>query len=176
MAPDNKHKSWLSFVQKTADVAAGYSKDDLRAFRRIASREAPSFEPIIEAYLRLAEKSDSSSRLPRRTSERLRRNGTNMHLFDLLREKRFFPQNLQLAQFAARVLPHMRNYRFDKMSRGDIAARIIEYIEQSDPRARSKLEDSMREALGEIKSGHVRQVDRSSFFSKWERIIKGLEL
>ena len=70
----------------------------------------------------------------------------------------------------------MRNYRFDKMSRGDIAARIIEYIEQSDPRARSKLEDFMREALGEIKSGHVRQVDRSSFFSKWERIIKGLEL
>lgn len=178
MASDKKHTAWLTFINKVADVTAGYSKEDLRAFRRIALREAPSFEPVVEAYLNLSEKSDSGVQIGRKKQETpARRNGANMHLFDLLRDKRFFPQNLQLAQFAARVLPHMRNYRFDKMSRVDIAARIIEYIEKSDHRARAKLEESMREALGQIKrSGSPKQVDRSSFFSKWERIIKGLEL
>jgi len=176
VSADTKHKAWLSFVQKAADVPTAYSKEDLRAFKRIALRESPSLMPVIDAYLRLAENSDTLAHIQQKPIEQKRRNGTNMHLFDLLREKRFFPRNLLLAQFAARVLPHMRNYRFDKMSRSDIAARIIEHIEKSDPRARAKLEESMREALGEIKSKSAKQVDRSSFFSKWERIIKGLEL
>jgi hypothetical protein len=63
--------------------------------------------------------------------------------------------------------------RFDKMSRGDIAARIIEYLETRNPRTRQTLETSMREA---ITAGSVKTSDRKSFFSKWERIIKGTEL
>jgi hypothetical protein len=172
---DTKHHAWLNFIQKAASVPSDYSKEDMKAFRRIAARESPSLVPLIDAYLNLAQQSDTATGA-RRSAERKGSNGGNMHLFDLLREKRLFPQNLLLAQFASRVLPHMRNYRFDKMSRSDIAARIIEHIERSDPRTRSKLEESMREALGQIKVRPTKEIDRTSFFSKWERIIKGLEL
>ncbi len=100
-----------------------------------------------------------------------------MHLFDLLRQRAFFPQNLDLASFAARVLPNLRKFRFDKMSRGDIAARIIESIEESDPKTREALEVSMRQALQEMTKRSVGDTEneRLSFLSKWERIIKGSE-
>ena len=176
MVNDNKHQAWLSFIQKAASVPLDYSKEDMKAFRRIAARESPSLVPVIEAYLNLALRSDTAATGVRPSAERKSRNGGSMHLFDLLREKRVFPQNLLLAQFASRVLPHMRNYRFDKMSRAISRLEIIEYIERSDPRTRSKLEESMREALGQMKVRPTSQIDRSSFFSKWERIIKGLEL
>ena len=173
MALDNRHKAWLSFIRKVAEVPLDYSKDDLSAFRRLALQESPALVPIIESYLALAERSGiEASRGPRSRQ----RNGSQMHLFDLLREKKLFPHNLLLSQFASRVLPHMRTYRFDKMSRSDIAARIIEHIERSDPRSRAKLEESMREALRKMKQRPIKPVERQSFLSKWERIIKGLEL
>jgi hypothetical protein len=173
---ENQHEAWLLFARKALDVPIGYSKEELLAFRRIALREHPSLIRIIEDYLRLAEKSETNIRLNKARSEKQRVRAAKVHLFDLLREKKFFPQNLDLAHFAARVLPHMRAFRFDKMSRSDIAARIIEYIENSDPRSRAKLEDSMRDALRAMKQRPTRDVDRRSFLSKWERIIKGLEL
>lgn len=143
----------------------------------MARIESPMFVDLIEAYIELAEKSRTGAVPGSSRSSKKRRNGSQMHLFDLLREKTFFPQNLDLAQFASRVLPHMRTFRFDKMSRSDIAARIIEYLEgQTDPGTRDRLESSMREAMTEMKRRPVRQSDRKSFLSKWERIIKGIEL
>jgi hypothetical protein len=180
LAQDNNlHKAWLSFVRKAVDVPLGYSKTDLEAFLNLARRESPSLVPLIRGYLMLAQKSETVAQQgerPTRQSNTKRNKASQMHLFDLLREKQFFPQNLELANFAARVMPHMRTYRFDKMSRSDIAARIIEHIESSDPRARDALEQSMRDALTAIggrKSS--KEVDRRSFLSKWERIIKGIE-
>ncbi|MGH6980805.1 MAG: hypothetical protein ACREFC_06325, partial [Stellaceae bacterium] len=70
-------------------------------------------------------------------------------------------------------VPHMRTYRFDKMSRSDIAARIIEYIEDSGPGTREALEASMREALGAIGKRPPKDAERQSFISEWENIIKG---
>ena len=141
----------------------------------MARIESPMFLRLIEAYIELAEKSETGAYQFRRS--RRKRNGSQMHLFDLLREKTFFPQNLDLAQFASRVLPHMRAFRFDKMSRSDIAARIIEYLEgQSDVGTRERLEASMRDAMTEMKRRPAKQADRKSFLSKWERIIKGIEL
>ncbi|MBR0757477.1 hypothetical protein JQ604_35295 [Bradyrhizobium jicamae] len=172
MAPEKSHKAWLTFVRKVVSVAAGYSRQDLWEFRNLASYEAHSFVPIVEAYLRLVENSEtnvSSSKIGPRKSRGLEQ----MHLFDLLRDKKFFPTNLDLAEFASRVVPHMRAYRWDKMSRGDIAARIIEYLEQSG--TRDKLEVSMREAFGQL-DRPAKASERRSFFSKWERIIKGIEL
>ena len=55
----------------------------------------------------------------------------------------------------------------------DIAARILEYLEKKDSRTRKSLEISMREAM---KTGHQGKVDRKSFQSEWEKIIKGIEL
>ena len=176
MTSENRHKAWLSFVRKALDVPVGYTKDELLAFRGVAVREHPSLVSIIEDYLRLAENSEVTVSLGKERSAKKRMNAAQMHLFDLLREKKFFPQNIDLAQFASRVLPSMRAFRFDKMSRGDIAARIIEYIENSDPRSRAKLEESMRDALSAMKRRPAGGVDRQSFLSKWERIIKGLEL
>jgi hypothetical protein len=159
------------------DIPLGRSKEELITFLNIAERQHPALVPVILGYLDLASRSESEvaarkaspppSRRPRRPKE--------MHLFDLLREKTFFPQNSDLAKFAERVLPHMRTYRFDKMSKSDIAARIIEYIEDSDPRNRETLESSMREALADMAGRPTKEVERRSFLSKWERIIKGVE-
>jgi hypothetical protein len=95
-----------------------------------------------------------------------------MHLFDMLRDKRLFNSNSDLADFAGRVLPSMSRHRFDKMSRGDIAARIIEYLETRDRNTREQLEASMRTAMA---TGVEKPADRKSFLSQWEKIIKGIE-
>jgi hypothetical protein len=62
------------------------------------------------------------------------------------------------------------------MSRGDIAARIIETIEDNDPSTKDALEQSMREALQELSGRPDQESERKSFLSKWERIIKGDEI
>lgn len=176
---ESKHKAWLTFVRKALDVPLGFSVDDLRTFRAVASRHSPSLIPLVEAYYRLAKSSETSVGASKVAASLKKSRGRQMHIFDLLREKKFFPTNADLANFAARVMPHMRTYRFDKMSRGDIAARVIEFIEQSDPRARNALEESMREALEALKHKRTRpavDADRRSFLSKWEKIIKGLEI
>jgi hypothetical protein len=160
------------------EVPLDYTVEELRSFRKLAMRENPSLVRMIEGYIDLAVNSETRAGVDASSTSAApkRGRGAQMHLFDLLREKTFFPLNSDLAQFAARVVPGMRTYSFDKMARSDIAARIIEYIEGSDPRARAALEASMREALFSIKKGPTKKLDRRSFLSKWERIIKGLEL
>ena len=176
MVQDHKHRSFLDFIRKIVDVPVGYSKDDLVTFRSIAWKDYPALVPVIEEYIKLAERADTevlqkgSETKPRSTQKQ---EAEQMHLFDLLRQKRLFPLNEDLSQFAGRVLPSMRRNRFDKMSRADIAARIIEYLETKDPSTREKLEASMREAMG---PGAEKAADRRSFLSKWEKIIKETQL
>lgn len=177
MVQDQKHRSLLLFIRKIVEVPLGYSKDDLLAFRSVASREYSSFVPLIDEYIRLAEKSDTgvlsakggNSKRPNRAAT----NPEQMHLFDLLRDKKLFPSNSDLSGFAARIIPSMTTLtRWEKMSRGEIVAKIIEYVETRDLSARRALEASMRDALV---SGPDKSSDRRSFFSKWERIIKGTQ-
>jgi hypothetical protein len=127
----------------------------------------------VDEYIRLMETSDSDVREKRPAPRTSRKTSKQMHLFDLLREKTFFPQNLDLARFAERALPHLRAFRYDKMSRSDIAARIIEHIESRDPDTRDTLEESMRQALSDMTGKAPKEVERKSFLSKWESIIKG---
>jgi hypothetical protein len=172
MSPDRRHEAWLKFQRDILGVTMSRSTDDLRQFRSVARHENPSLVRLIEDYIDLAERSETDVRL--RPPLRAKRAKTQpMHLFDLLREKTFFPQNLDLSSFAARVLPRMRAFRFDKMSRSDIAARIVEHIENSDPGTREALENSMRDALSALTGRSPRDAERRSFLSQWERIIKG---
>lgn len=177
MVSDNRHRSLLQFIKRLLDVPASFSKEDLISFRSIASRQYPTLVPIIEEYIRLAERSDSEVPLLRfRTDGPRQRSSSNadqMHLFDLLREKKLFPSNSDLVEFAERILPDMRSYRYDKMSKSDIAARVLEYLETLDPRRKQELEQSMRSAM--VKST-TKSSDRKSFLSTWEKIIKGIEL
>lgn len=176
MAQDRKHQRLLQFVRRVADITAGHSKEDLVMFRSVASREFPSLVSIIDEYIGLAERSDTSVSLSAKTKgqgPKADESLANMHLFDLLRDKRLFLSNNDLADFATRIFPNIKSRRFDKMSRGDIAARIIEHLEAKDPRTRQELETSMREA---VSSPPVKPADRKSFLSKWEKIIKGIEL
>lgn len=176
MVDNRKHRSLLQFIDKIVSVPANYSKDDLFAFRRAAMRDYPGIVPLVDEYIRLAGRADTDV-IPRasaksRAVKTISTQPGEMHLFDLLREKRLFPSNADLSQFAARVLPNMTARRFDKMSRGDIAGRIIEYLETLDRSTREQLEASMREAMS---SPADRPADRKSFFSTWENIIKGIE-
>ena len=184
MVEDRKHQNLLRFIRKAVDVPSGYSKEDLIAFRSIASRYYPLLVSLIDDYIQLAEKSDTEVSptgnheifLPgfsKRPRPKRKSDPSQMHLFDLLRSKKLFPSNSDLSDFAARIMPNMRIYRFDKMSRADIAGRIIEYLERRGPRTREKLETSMRETMA---SPADRDSDRKSFLSKWEKIIKGIPL
>jgi hypothetical protein len=163
-------------MRKACDVSLGYSLSDLMDLRRVAEREFPGFAPLIEAYIRFAERSESGA-TPNLNARPARygRLAENMHLFDLLREKKLFPANTDLAEFAERILPNMSRYRFDKMSRGDIAARIIDYLETLDKTTRASLEQSMREAM-KSDPEKTKRSEQRDFFSKWERIIKGIPL
>lgn len=176
LTQDNKHRALLQFIRRIVEVPAGHSKEDLMIFRSVASREYPSLVPLMDEYLRLAERADADvtpSKLQPKAKEPRNGGPGSMHLFDMLRDKRLFPSNSDLSDFAGRVLPGISRTRFDKMSRGDIAARIIEYLETKDRHTRDELEASMREAMV---SGSTRATDRKSFFSAWEKIIKGIEL
>jgi hypothetical protein len=131
---------------------------------------------LIDDYIRLAEESDTDALLPgfsKKPKPTRKGDPSQMHLFDLLRSKKLFPSNSILADFAARIMPNMRVYRWDKMSRADIASRVIEYLEDRDPRTREQLESSMREAMT---SPTPKTTDRKSFLSQWEKIIKGIPL
>jgi len=143
-------------------------------FRSTASKEFPSVVPIIDEYVKLSERASHDQIPLTYPSPRKdhRKNG-GMHLFDMLRDKGLFPSNSDLSEFAGRVLPGIARRRFDKMSRGDIAARIIEHLETKDQHTREQLEVSMRDAMA---SGSAKGADRKSFFSAWEKIIKGIEL
>jgi hypothetical protein len=140
-------------------------------FRSIASMEHPSVAFLIDEYIKLAERSDSDVNPSAKTTKKTA--PSQMHLFDLLREKKLFPTNEDLSQFAGRVMPNMSRHRFNKMKRSDIAARIIEHLETLNGSTREALEASMRDAM--IR-GPEKASDRRSFFSKWEKIIKGIEL
>jgi hypothetical protein len=143
-------------------------------FRSTASREYPAFVPLMDEYLRLAESADSEAvpttkvRTAKRTAE------AAMHLFDMLRDKKLFPSNADLAEFAGRVLPGITRNRFEKISRSEIAARIIDYLDTKDRRTREELEESMRLAMASPSS--TSPTNRRSFFSEWEKIIKGIQL
>jgi hypothetical protein len=176
---DQKHRSLLLFIRKIVEVPLGYSKDDLLAFRNVTSRDYSALTPLIDEYIGLAERADTNVIPATGTSSKTRAKrpltGTEqMHLFDLLRDKKLFPSNSDLSGFAARIIPSMTTLtRWEKMSRAEIVAKIIEYVETCDLRTRRALEASMRNALV---SGSDKSSDRRSFFSQWEQIIKGSHL
>jgi len=177
LVQDHKHRSLLQFIKKILDVPIGYSKADLISFRSVASREYPTLVPVIDEYIQVAEKADTDvipiKAVPSSRRSKVHADAAQMHLFDLLRDRRLFPSNSDLSDFAARVLPSMTRKRFDKMSRGEIVAKIIEYVDTRDAKTRHDLEASMRDAMT---AAPDRTSDRRSFFSKWEKIIKGMPL
>ena len=167
----------MQFIRKVMDVGGGYSINDLIQFRSIASRDYPVLVPLMDEYIRLADQSETNVEVKPKAPSSGAGKGKkldpgNMHLFDLLRDKRLFPQNNDLAMFAERILPNVPSGRFGKISRVEIAARIIEYLESLPPLTREKLETLMREGL---KPGPKKVIERSSFLTKWEKIIKGIE-
>jgi hypothetical protein len=177
LVEDNRHKKVFQFIKRLVEVPLGYSTDDLILLRSFVSQDYPAFIPLIDEYVKLAERSalDISGVGGRRIpATNTRRSGSSdMHLFDLLREKKLFQSNADLAEFAGKILPGIKGNRFDKMSRGDIAVRIIEHLETKDRRTREELEASMREAMSPERT--IKPIERQSFLSKWEKIIKGTQ-
>lgn len=129
---------------------------------------------VIDCYILMAESADThvgpSTRV-RNTSKKERQ----IHLFDLLRDRRLFPLNSDLVSFAARIVPGMERNRLSKISKSEIAARIIDYLDTLEPDRRKRLEESMREALRSPRKKMPAE-QKESFFTKWERIIKRIEL
>jgi hypothetical protein len=88
---ENKHKAWLSFQRKLLDVPLNYSKDDLQIFLSHASTHGNELMArLIYDYLELASQSETEVK-GRAASERpsSKKSPREMHLFDLLREKKY---------------------------------------------------------------------------------------
>lgn len=175
MAHNSADREFLAFVSKLTELLSSYSSKDLRLFHRLARRGFPSILPVVEACIQVAESRRARTWKTPTKSEIVQGldRSEGLHLFDLLRSKKLFPTNSGLADFAARVVPKMTRKRFDKMSRSDIAARIIDYLETLDSNKRRNLEVAMRKAIASISAGM--KEEPQSFFSQWERIIKGIE-
>lgn len=178
MLKNKKHKAFLKFISKLADISSLYNPEELKQFLKIAECDFPAFKPTIKTLITLTKKTSSE------VSYRLKSNTQNFnrftvdnaskkhsHLFDLLRSKELFATNSELANFAKRVLPSISNKRFDKMSRGDIATRIIEYIEGH--KKKDLLEKTMRDALVSMSDYPTDNQKKQTFFRKWEDIVKG---
>lgn len=170
---EKRHQAFQRFASKILNLCSGYSRSDLEEFRHMSAHRMQVLTPLIDEYAKLAERTQTNVQLIDEDAGQLPISNKK-HLFDLLRDKRLFPTNSELSDFASRILPDMKSHRFDKMSRGDIAARIIEFLEMKDKRTRLRLESSMRAALR--KSPERTSRDKRSFFSEWENIIKGIEL
>lgn len=167
-----------------AEIPAVYSRDELLQFYDQVHNHFPAYVKLVRDFIDLAEISETgvTDKLlsnPRSLESLGNFKGTknpaigDVHLFDLLRSKTLFPSNMHLADFAARILPNMTRTRFAKVSRADIAARIIEYLEDKEPARRQRLEQSMREAISEVGSKRPAKSKTETFFRQWEQIIRG---
>ncbi len=163
--------------QNNRDISSIKPKKSNITVRFLQNGVSPDYGTFTKGEEREIKLTDAKLFLKRGVAEKkvdLNNKTSDIHLFDLLRSKELFPTNIDLANFGKRVLHRMVKRRFDKMSRADIAGRIIEHIETQDPKRRRLLEKSMREAISLIKSGE--KEEPTSFFSQWENIIKGIRL
>lgn len=179
------HKDWLEFLRKAADLPIGYSIDDLIWFKTIAERQYPALAPLVSACIYLVQQSDmkiaaegldlkgSGKEESRHTEPSRNPEPISSDLSSLFMSQELFPRNNDLATFALRLMPDMRSYRFDKMSRGEIASRLVQHVERLDSKKRIQLETALREAVSALGE---KSADTRSFVSKWENIIKSIKL
>ena len=178
------HKDWLEFLRKAADLPIGYSVDDLLYFQRVAERQYPALAPLVAACVHLAQASDLAIAFegpePAKTvtvgsPARVHANGYHQReVSPLLRDEKLFPKNTDLIKLANRLLPDMHQYRFDKMSRSSIIGKIIDHMDTLATKKRTKIENALRQAAEATRNEP--SVAGSSFFTRWEEIIKNLEL
>lgn len=175
---NNKHKGLLQFIRRIVGVPLGYSIEEMVLYRSLATKQYPAFVKIIDQYIDMATEASVDDDPARASNQRAKKaSQREMHLFDLLRDKRLFPLNSDLADFAGRIVPGMQRGRFRKISKVEIAARIIEYLETLEPDTQGRLERSMRAALKASPArSKMPSTEKESFFTRWERIIKRIEL
>lgn len=186
MPHNESHRSYMTFVSRLTDFLSDYSVRELRSFLDSASHGFPGVAPVIEACIRMVDtsagqtrggslsESTSSTKPATKWPKAVEIPKDLVKLPDLLLSKELFRANQDLVKFAIRVLPGMPKRRYDKMSRDDIVAKIVDYLEQVNSRKRERLETSMRRAIDMMSAGEQKEVQ--SFFSQWEKIIKGIEL
>ena len=185
------HKDWLEFLRKAAELPIGYTVDDLLYFQRIAERQYPALAPLVAACIHLAQTSEMAIAMEGPAPEKpqasqdpplvppattLASSGNGHHtraMAVLLKDETLFPKNTDLVRLATRLLPDMRHYRFDKMSRSSIIGKVVDHMDALPARKRTKIEGALREAAEATRNDPPAT---ASFFTRWEEIIKNLNL
>ena len=170
------HTQWLEFLKKAADLPIGYTIDDLLWFQTVAKRQYPSLAPLVAACIHLAQ--DANLKISVEGTDRFvikkRSIAANRgDLLSILRDPKLFPRNSDLSRLATRLMPNMHAYRFDKMSRGEIALRVLQYLESTDQKTRSQLESALRDAA-ELPPETEDQ--RQGFVARWENVIRDMKV
>ena len=178
------HNDWLEFLRKAADFPVGYNVDDLLYFQRIAERHYPALAPLVAACVHLAQASDlaiaaeGSKPAKRGTVVRPTRAQANGYhqpeMTSLLRDEKLLPKNTDLIKLANKLLPDMHQYRFDKMSRSSIIGKITDHMDTLPPKKRIRIENVLKQAADATRNEP--SVSPTSFFTRWEDIIKNIEL
>lgn len=184
------HKDWLEFLRKAAELPIGYTIDDLLYFKRIAERQYPALAPLVAACIHLAQSSEMAIAMEGPPPVKARENpqtpaasptvpasSGNGHrprdMTALLRDEKLFPKNTDLVRLATRLLPDMHHYRFDKMSRSSIIGKVVDHMQTLPDKKRLQIEGALRQAADATRN---ESPVTSTFFSRWEDIIKNMNL
>ena len=173
MTKQTDPRTYLAFLAKITSLLAEYSRDDLAGFRTLAEKSYPAMASLIAACMDVAVELPTSESSNGSSDSPARRAKSRKPLLDLLCSTELFPTNSDLIAFSKRALPEMSPRGLSGRGRRFIADRVVSHLEAINGGKREQLEQSMREVIESIRLSSKKQ-EPQSFFSQWEKIIKGM--
>jgi hypothetical protein len=158
---------FLEFVSDLTRLLASYGPDDLKGFVELSHRGFALLTPVIAACARVAGGRTPGPTSPKEESALGSSDGDLAHIREAIQSRELFATNRDVGAFAAQVVGERR--RWDKMGRAETADRVVAYLLQH-PGRRGAVES---EILG--RAARLERSGGSSFFSRWENVIKGIE-
>lgn len=170
---ENKFKnSYFKFLSTITGILSEYTTNQLNEFRYISKNSFPEMTSVIEAFLQVLNsniKKVSYNKDVGLIKKIIPTNMEKLSLENLFMSKDLFPSNKDLIEFTNRILKKKIN--LVRPSRATIVKKIMRALDSLNSNRREKLERMIRD---EIAKGN--NFKSQSFFSRWEEIIKGIEL
>lgn len=183
-------RAFMGFLSRVSAVLADYSREELLEFGRMATRSYPALADLVDAALRMGDQgresapvdqvrsaAEESTELPQAersgaAQARVRQRNIGSKLEMLLSSRSLFPTNDELVQFAMRTVPGMSRSGLAGKGRSFVVRRIVAQIAKLDPERREEISRALQQAVDGYAHGAF--ADPQSFFSQWEKIIKGM--
>jgi hypothetical protein len=175
----NNKKEYLSFISRLTSLLSDYSPAQLNDFLAASKKGFSSLTPIIEEFISFQEaqgpkgkannaQQDKSNKVIPLEKHQANTSGLSDSVVREILESRYFlTTNQSLLDFANQVFG--MNISLVNPSRKTIIDKIIAHLRSLDPQTRKKYLQIMNQRIAKNGSGKP-----PTFFSQWEKIIKGL--